>query len=87
MALGSCAILNCLRLKNAAQIWKFARQALPPLNPSTNNAARRRWSNRALVEARRSFDQAEAQQEEQTFGSTSRDDNIMRGQDEQHVWQ
>jgi hypothetical protein len=84
-------ILNCLRLKNdaSAEVWKFARQALPPLNSNTNNAARRRWSDRALLEARRSFDQAEAQLlEEQTFGTTtsSRDD-IMRGQDEQHMWQ
>lgn len=85
-------LLNCLRLRqdeedlqlggDGVEIWKFARQALPPLNPATNHAARRKWTDRALTEARRSFNQAEAQLHQML--TITHDE---RKEDEQRVWQ
>jgi hypothetical protein len=52
--------LNCLKLKSEL-LWRYARNALPPLNIDTNNAARQRWVENALKEAQKSFNEAEEQ--------------------------
>lgn len=50
-------VLNCLRVYPEG-VYKFARQGLPPLRPSTGNAARGKWVDQALIDAQEALQQA-----------------------------
>lgn len=52
-------VLNALRNQDLAQAVRWQRRALPPLNPDTNNKARKAWVKRALKDAQTSLGKAE----------------------------
>ena len=53
---------NCLRLGLDKHVYAYARQGLPPLNPTTQHRARRKWVQWAVQQAHELLDQAESQQ-------------------------
>ena len=60
---------NCLQLERKAELWKFARQALPLLNEARGNAKRKQWVDRAVHDAWEQYHQAAdvARDEPDTF--------------------
>ncbi|CAB9496392.1 expressed unknown protein [Seminavis robusta] len=53
-------VLNALREQDLGAAVRWQRKALPPLNPDTNNRARKAWVRQALKYAQESMDKAEA---------------------------
>jgi hypothetical protein len=63
------ALLLAFREGRQDDVWRWAREQLPPLNPQKGNARRHRWVERAVLRARESLERAElellhAQQQE-----------------------
>lgn len=52
-------VLNALREKDIARAIRCQRKGLPPLNPRTNNRARKAWVKRAVQEAQESLNKAD----------------------------
>lgn len=75
-------VLNALRKEDIATAIRWQRLALPNLNPSTDNKARKAWVERALKDAQDSLEKAEVAAVEK-----KKNDEISDNHRGQEVWQ
>lgn len=79
-------VLNALRNQDTKEAIRWQRRALPPLNPETNNKARKAWVEQALKDAQDNLEKAQAAAIAKKRGeeNTSTSNNNMQAGE---VWQ
>ena len=71
-------VINSLRMKDRKKVWQYARRTLPPLNPHTNNARRKKWVKQALQDAQESYAKAEKSFQQLSVSEPELPDNLWQ---------